>query len=549
MKLMWESLEEKRVVFMQTLMRPQSPNPNVQNLESLRISKKRRFSPFMFSGAIITLLLIIGAGAFVMLQQKSNSLAADAAVNCTLIVPPQPLSAQGLATPYQLTATDDNGNCREANKLQTAFVQGAVFDPATGHISVYNPLVTDKGKKPAIDPVVPKLPQGAIVALWFGFNGTTLTLKSNDNSLQDGKCVGGLKKSPFGQFAYCNAPAFFDAANKAIQAGKLVPPALGKGQDGLICPTVRDFGVIDQDQSDNVITGYLVDRKGRTAQMNAANAAQLTDAKTLVNGSDNRLLSVALDGALGCKPWMAADLADPGHMIDALPLNELQAAAHQAQPVALVPAGDPMTVIGNDKSLRKLNLYRDGVDQAAVRDLDNANTKTYCKSLLSIGPKRILVDAKLTREQPSPDRAAANNLFTFLAQRFNTSFGPMGLNCQELLDAKSPIKVKNNGDNVAISATIFGLQSIDTSNCVTNGTLSQNCQGRGQVDDQTCSFKLNADNNNKVELNCSNDHNGNSGDSGSKNHQDKNQNQDKKSRHHQKLNMSQLDQNSGNNKN
>ncbi len=505
----------------------------------------------MFSGAIITLLLVLGAGAFVAFQQKSSTRAADDAVNCTLIVPPQPLSAQGLATPYQLTATDDNNNCNEANKLQTAFVQGAVFDPATNQISVYNPLVTNKGKKPAIAPVVPKLPKGAIVALWFGFNGTNLTLKSNDNSLQDGKCVGGLKKSLFGQFAYCNAPAFFAAANQAIQAGKLVPPALGTGKDGLTCPTVRDFGVVDQDQSDNVITAYLTDGKGRTAQMNAANTGQLSHEKILVNGSDNRLLSVALDGALGCKAWMAPDLADPGQMTPALPLDELQAAAHQANPIAVVPAGDPMVKIGDDHSLRKLNLYRAGVDQSNVDDLDNASTKAYCKSLLAIGPKRILVDAKLTREQPSPDRAAANNLFTFLAQRFNTSFGPMGLNCQELLDTKSPIKVKNNGDNVAISATVFGMQSIDTSNCVTNGMLAQNCQGKTQVDDQTCSFKLNG-NDNSADLNCPNDHSGDNGNSGSKNQQDKNQNQgqqnqDNKGRRHQKLNVGQMNQGSNNN--
>ena len=502
----------------------------------------------MFSGVIITLLLVLGAGAFVALQQKGDSRAADDAVNCTLIVPPQPLSAQGLATPYQLTTTNGDNNCKEANKMQSAFVQGAIFNPATNQISVYNPLVTDKGKKPAIDPVVPKLPQGAIVALWFGFNGTTLTLKSNDNSLQDGNCVQGLKKSLFGQFAYCNAPAFFDAANKAIQAGKLVPPALGTGKDGLTCPTVRDFGVVDQDQSDNVTTAYLINRKGRTAQMNAANAKQLpdTDLKTQVNGSDNRLLAVALDGALGCKPWMAPDLADPGQMTTALPLDELQAAAHQAQTVAIVPAGDPMTKVGDNKSLRKLNLYRAGVDQSNVDDLDNANTKAYCKSLLAIGPERILVDAKLTRDQPSPDRAAANNLFTFLAQRFNTSFGPMGLNCQELLDTKSPIKVKNNGDNVAISATIFGMQSIDTSNCVANGMLVQNCQGKTQVDDQTCSFKLNADDN-QADLNCSNDHSSNNGDNGNSNNkkqQDKHQNQGQQdqgnnTRHHQKLNMDQ----------
>jgi hypothetical protein len=499
---------------MQTLMRPQSPNPYVQNREPLNAHKKRRFSPFMFTGTILTLLLVLGTGAFLVLQQKGNSRAADAEINCTLLVPPQPLTAQGLATPYQLSATgDDDQNCREANKMQAAFVQGAIFDPATSQISAYNPLVTDKGKKPAIDPVVPKLPQGAIVAVWFGFNGTNLTLKSKDNSLQDGKCVNGLKKSLFTQFAYCNAPAFFDAVNQAIKAGKLAPPALGMGKDNLTCPTVRDFGVVDQDQSDNVTTAYLISSRGRTAQMNAANNTQLSnsDAKTQVNGSDNRLLAVALDGALGCKPWMASDLADPGHSITSLPLDELQAAAHQAKPVAIVSAGDPMVKVGDDKNLRKLNLYRVAVDQPAVQDLDNASTKAYCKSLLAIGPERILLDAKFTRNQPSPDRAMANNLFTFLAQRFNTTFGDGGLNCQGLLDTKTPIKVKTNDDGVAISATIFGLPSIDTSNCAANGMLVQNCQGKTQIDDQTCSFKLNV-NDNSSDLNCPNDNSNNNGD-------------------------------------
>src|SRR6202012_2411865 len=77
--------------------------------------------------------------------------------DCTLIVPPNPLSATGLATPYQLTATDPaNGPCNETNTAQSAFVQAAIFDPGTGQISVYHPLVIDAGTKPAVAPVVPK---------------------------------------------------------------------------------------------------------------------------------------------------------------------------------------------------------------------------------------------------------------------------------------------------------------------------------------------------------------------------------------------------------
>src|SRR5579859_1874579 len=95
--------------------------------------------------------------------------------NCTLMMPAAPLSAQGLATPYRLRATDPAlGPCHEANARTAAFVQGAVLDPASGTISIYDPLVIDDGAQPASPPVLPHLPTQGIVAIWFGFNGTTL---------------------------------------------------------------------------------------------------------------------------------------------------------------------------------------------------------------------------------------------------------------------------------------------------------------------------------------------------------------------------------------
>ena len=51
---------------------------------------------------------------------------------CILIVPRQPLTAHGLATPYQLTGSDVGGTaCQESNSSVAAFVQAAVLDPAT----------------------------------------------------------------------------------------------------------------------------------------------------------------------------------------------------------------------------------------------------------------------------------------------------------------------------------------------------------------------------------------------------------------------------------
>lgn len=408
--------------------------------------------------SIALLLLTLLAGAFLLFSQKHiGTHAAAANMNCTLTVPANPLSAQGLATPYQLQATDPNaGPCNEANADQTAFVQGAIFDPATGQISIYNPLVIDAGTQPAAAPVVPTLPQNAIVGLWFGFNGTTLTLQGQGNALRQGRCINGLPNNPFGQFAYCNATAFFRAANQAIKQGKLVVPPIGQGSDGQPCPTVRSFAVVDQDQSDNVTSVYLANANGQTAQMNPANAGQLQGAQTLVNASDNRLVAVALDGALGCKPWMAPDLAAPGQMAPALPLNELQAAQQQAQPVAVIPAGDPMVLNNGNNSTAKLNLYRIGVDQPFVLNANRgASTKQYCTNLLNTQPPRLQNLMNLLQQRASPMPAVANNLFTFMAQRFNTTWGANGgLNCQGLLNMNSPIQAQTDGNGVTISATI-----------------------------------------------------------------------------------------------
>jgi hypothetical protein len=68
--------------------------------------------------------------------------------NCILIVPPLPLSAAGLATPYYLTSADPAMPCNQANTCQSAFVQGAVLNLDTGAMFNYDPLVIDLGTTP-----------------------------------------------------------------------------------------------------------------------------------------------------------------------------------------------------------------------------------------------------------------------------------------------------------------------------------------------------------------------------------------------------------------
>jgi len=380
--------------------------------------------------------------------------------NCTIIVPSNALSATGLSTPYQLVATDPTaGDCHEANVDQSAFVQAAILDPATGQISVYNPLVLDQGATPAVPPVIPTLPANAIVALWFGYNGDVLTLRgAQDGVLAAAQCVNGLPGDNFGQYAYCNAPAFFKAAHRAIRRGQLTIPPLGTAVDGLPCPSVRDFYVVDQDQSDNLPLSYLITDSGM-AQRTQANMAAFPSATTLGNPSDNRLVDGALDGALNCTPWKAPDLADPGQMVPALPLNELQARAYQRSPIALVPLGDPMSLSTGKASLVKTNLYRQGVDQPAVWWADQASTARYCRQMVRIAPSRmtldeayLMPDATHPTRGLSPDPGAADSLYTFLAQRFVASYDI--LNCEGLLGLPDPVSVTADANGIVTGATI-----------------------------------------------------------------------------------------------
>jgi hypothetical protein len=380
-------------------------------------------------------------------------------LDCTIVIPAHPLTDMGLATPYLLTATDPgNGPCDEANADQSAFVQAAIFDPATGQISTYAPLVINKDTKPAVDPTLPKLPKNAIVALWFGFNGNNLMQQSalSPKDLRDSHCVNGDadENSLFSQFSYCNAPAFFTAANEAIKNGHLKIPPLGTGNDMQTCPTVRSFAVVDQDQSDNLPVSYLLTKEGKIAQNNLANQMNFPGYTKLGNPSDNRLVDIALDGALSCTPWKVHDLADPGQMSPALPLNELQAAALQETPVALIPAGDPMVLVNLNADLDKINLYRSGVNQPAANSYFDADTARYCRQMLRIAPAKMLLD-KMWFQGTSPSPAVASTLYAFLAQRFVASY--QILNCANLIHQDVPITLTTDKDTGIVTNAMINM--------------------------------------------------------------------------------------------
>jgi hypothetical protein len=395
---------------------------------------------------------------------------AAANVNCDIIVPANPLSARGLATPYQLTGTDGmtpaQSGCQMTNAANLgAFVQATILNPNTGKLYVYDPLVITQGTTPAVAPTVPTLPRNAVVTVDFGFNGTDLfQVGATANALRQGNCVNGTNGSVFGQVSFCNGTNFFNAAFQDEREGRLVVPsegtsgkiiasggAMGSGQN---CPVTRNFDMVDQDPSDNVTTVYLLDpATGQTAQDTTANAANIAGSTLLLNGSDNTLLDLFMDPVLGCTPFQAPDLANNNTPTSSQALDELLSAAHPPTPVALVPENDEMVLNGADQfDQAKDDLYREEVGQAPISAQNNKTSSPamYCQNMVDIQTPFVQANQTLLATGQSPVTAVGNNLFTFLANRLNMSF--TNLACQNF-GLTNPVTVTLNGQGVAIAAT------------------------------------------------------------------------------------------------
>ncbi len=383
---------------------------------------------------------------------------AAANVSCDIVVPANPLTAQGLSTPYQLTGTDGQSpaasGCNMANFANLgAFVQATILNPATGALSVYEPLVVTQGTQPAAAPVVPALPPNAVVTIDFGFNGTNLTqVGATPNALQQGNCVNGLPGSIFGQVSFCNGSNFFRAAYQAEAQGNLTVPALGtSAKDGMACPSTRSFQLIDQDPSDNVTSTYLLTANGQTAQFNPTNTTALAGAQKINNGSDNILLDGFVDPTLGCTPFEAPDLSQAGAPGTSQALDELSANKTQAAPIALVPENDEMVLVNNAFSAAKTDLYRSNVGQPAI---DNANNQadspaSFCQNMVNIQTPFLANNQAALATDTSPVPGTGNNLLTFMANRLNMSF--TNLNCQNF-GLKNPVTVTLDGNGAAIAA-------------------------------------------------------------------------------------------------
>ena len=391
------------------------------------------------------------------------------AQNCTLVVPKRPLTAKGLATPYILKATDGASACSVSDPNSGVFVQGAFISPSTGEIKVYNPLVVDAARPtPGVAPIEPVLPADAVAAIFVGSNGANTSLVFTDQHDDSAaNCLQG-----FGQEAWCNAPAFYAAADEAIAAKKLVLPDLGLGQlehTPLPCPTVRSFRIVDQDQSDNVTTKYLQLPNGLYAPDTAANRKAHPTATVIANPSDNLLNSEFIDPAIGCTPWMVPDAQDNDALTPSMPTDEVFAKHHQAAPLALVPLSDPMTfhapftnvnsttlqtIMEKDvESLFRVDLYRLNSDQPLARRDAGADPETYCRHLREIQLSQMIIpDADLLKKAPSPVASLGTNLYAFFVNRYSQSY--QFLNCQQLIGLPSNVTITFNAQGVPNGAIV-----------------------------------------------------------------------------------------------
>ncbi len=417
-----------------------------------------------------------GAGNALNLNQTAAQAAASG--TCTITAPAKPLSAAGLATPWQL-----GDGCSMANAgTQGAFVEATILAP-NGQVQVYNPLVITAGTTPAATPAAPTIAPGSQVIIDGGFNGTNLVVLGK--GAQKAGCVDALGQSLIGQVFACNAVNFYRMANAEIARGTLQITPAGTSTDGQQCLTTRSFGTIDQDQSDNVITTYLLNGNGQTAQNTAANAAALAGATTLANGSDNKLLAAFLDPATGCKPFQVTDTTDPTGMSDSQALNELVARVTAPTPTAFVPPGDEMTLVGGAMNVAKTDVYRSLVDQPLLAA--NANTAQitadYCQNMVNIQPARNQLDMANELNATSPVPAVGNTLATFMGNRLSMSFTNLGCNNFGL---KNPVTVTLNGNQVATAVTYNLTQQKATAQAAAgttggnNGPPTRHRVGRGR---------------------------------------------------------------------
>jgi hypothetical protein len=341
-------------------------------------------------------------------------------LTCNIILPDNLLSSIGLSTPFIYK------NCNQTIEEEASFAEAVILDTNTGSLSIYTPLIINEGTKPLYPPFVPDIKPTDIVGIWFGSNANVIVLENPDIT-----CINGLPNDPFGQVAACNADNFFKKAYDAYNKNKLKIPNPGVNLYGKKCYTTRNFEIIDMDQSDNVLSQYII-YNNQVGQFSETLLSQLdpNNTKIINNGSDNRLLNIFILPALGCESFKVPDISNNNISRSAQALNELQADIYDMANTALVPLGDPMCLTNGTENINKTNLFRSIVGQPPVDNVVNASTKKYCEKIIKIGIPSLFLDQKYTLNATSPTEN--QNLFEFLMNRMKNTL--QQLDCFNILN-------------------------------------------------------------------------------------------------------------------
>jgi len=393
--------------------------------------------------------------------------------DCILEVPDDPLNTGLFKTWYISTKEGSDITCSQLVPQTASFVEATIFNIPTKSFYIYNPLVLDKGTT-SILPILPaNITNDDIVVLHFGTNSNSLSLISQPHncltckpSLVEANCVQGINNSNFGQFSYCNAENFFNTVNQNCNI-----PLVDKTILGDECPTVRSFTIVDQDQSDNVVTQYILTDNDIVAQDTPENRLFLESKnetlKFIQNGSDERIL-ILVSNAIGCKPLTAPDFINKNILKSSLVLNELQS-KFNSKDTGLIPSNNPMVLVDNLPSLEKINAYRIGVNQPIITSLDEASTLPYCINMDKFALPFFYKYQSLLESAISPNDDTANNLLNFLAFRFVNSWTI--LNCTQLTNFSSRLIVYFGENNVVISNNLNSIFQSTTSIPTTTSTI------------------------------------------------------------------------------
>jgi len=312
----------------------------------------------------------------------------------------------------------------------------------------YPPLVITANTAPEVAPVpITFTTNNHVVGIWIGSNSNTLAL-TNPLGIANGNCIFGSTiggaVNAFGQFAHCNAAAFWRAVEVVRSQGLLPVPPIGLAADGLPCPTIRDYSVVDMDPDDGVPTQYLITANGNVIQK-TLNNMKLNIQGELNNDGDHHLVSAFVQAASGCNGWLVPDAADPGVKRAAIPMNVLQATSFQGMPVEALPATDPMTTVNNNADITKHNLYRKGIYQPQINNLIEADPAVFCKFYGNLTFNRMKSLSAQLKNTVSP-AGPGMNLFDFMKARASTTYGM--LNCANLIGLPDPfvnlMKLSNN---------------------------------------------------------------------------------------------------------